>query len=622
MAKQLVNPIERHVEKAVLGLTGLALVAVIALYLVTSPNQIELGQEKVSPSTIDAKVKQKADDVVARLRAAEPKKSDLKPLFDEFARSLQPLGLTPLAAAVAMGPEVPIVDPIGVKMGQAGLVRVNRPAKLTTTHGRSTITDSSGGQSRDVPVDWVTVSALFEVKAQTELQRLEYGATRDEVIFAPPEIQRRARRLDGSWSDEDWKDVKCRPAAAVPPAPRITLLSGGGSGAPALADKDELKALEKFADDLQHPKMQLDVLRPMPPDMVRPTRWALPVMPNYSYRDVLKQDDEYLNPNEPPAADPLDRYGLSGETGRKKEAAGLTPLQEAQKFLDTAKQNKSENDAVKAFNIAQEIVVGTIPASSADKDKAKKIKDDAEQAQRDIIRALRTGAPAQPRPGQTTTQPEVKKQREKLPVQQIWAHDAGVGSIVNGETYQYRLRFRIYNRLAGLPEKFNKPEDAATIVIASEWSDPSDPVWIESSTKFFVTSDNKKDEEIGVEFFQWFGGVWVKPERRIKGTVGALLRDKQRVPTPAIDDPNKVDRPEVEFLADATAIDIDFDRAFRERKAGTTPKGVKFAQPASSCSVVFVDSHGRLQERFESLDKIHPDKKDITGRLWVQPKPK
>jgi len=44
MAKQLVNPIERHVEKAVLGLTGLALVAVIALYLVTSPNQIELGQ--------------------------------------------------------------------------------------------------------------------------------------------------------------------------------------------------------------------------------------------------------------------------------------------------------------------------------------------------------------------------------------------------------------------------------------------------------------------------------------------------------------------------------------------------------------------------------------------------
>jgi hypothetical protein len=73
MAKQLVHPIERHVEKAVLGLTGLALLTAIALYGVTSPNQIPLGQEKVSPGTIDSKVAQKAAEVVGRLRAAEPK---------------------------------------------------------------------------------------------------------------------------------------------------------------------------------------------------------------------------------------------------------------------------------------------------------------------------------------------------------------------------------------------------------------------------------------------------------------------------------------------------------------------------------------------------------------------
>ncbi len=618
MAKQLVNPIERHVEKAVLGLTGLALVAVIALYLVTSPNQIELGQEKVSPSTIDGKVTQKATDVVARLRSAQPKTTTPPPLFDEFAGSLQPLGRTPLPAAVAMGPEVPIVDPVGAIIGQAGLVRVNRPAKPTTTHGRSTITDIRGGH---VPVDWVTVSALLEVKAQTELQRLEYGATRDEVIFAPPEIQRRARRPDGSWPDEDWKDVKCWPAAVVPRAPGITLFNAGGK---VLADKDELKALDKFAADLQHPKMQLDVLRPLPPEMARPTRWALPVITNY--RDVLKQDDEYLNPAEQPAADPLDRYGVSGEVVKKKETTELTPaeqrtrkLQDGQRLLDSARQNRSENDATEAGNRAVEIL-NDREATAADKTKAERLKAEVDQAKRDIIREALAGRAPTPSTGPHTGQPA--KKRERLPTQQTWAHDVGVGSIVNGETYQYRLRFRIYNRLAGMPEKFNKPEDAATVFIAGEWSEPSDAIWIEPSTKFFVTSDNKKEEEIGVEFFQWFDGVWVKPERRIKGTVGALLRDKQRVPTPAIDDPNKVDRPEVEFSADATAIDIDFDRAFRERKAGTMPKGVKFAPPASSCSVVFVDSRGRLQERFESLDKTHPDKKDMTIRLWPVPKPK
>ncbi len=622
MAKQLVHPIERHVEKAVLGLTGLALVAVIALYLVTSPNQTELGQEKVSPSTIDGKVAQKATDVIARLHSAQPGGRIPPPLFDEFTGTLQPLARTPFPTAVAIGPEVPIVDAAGATPGQAGLVKVNRPAKPTTTHGRGTITESVGGQPRQVPVDWVTVSALFEVKAQAELQRLEYGAKYDEVEFAPPEVQRRARRLDGSWSDEDWKDVKCWPAAAVPPAPGITLFGAGGK---MLADKDELKALDKFADDLQHPKMQLDVLRPMPPEMVRPTRWALPVIT--SYRDVLKQDDEYVNPAEQPAADPADRYGVSGEAVKKKETAELSPaeqrirnLQEGQKLLESAKQNKSENEAIKAGNIAVEILADRT-AGPNEKDKATKLKAEAEQVQNDIKRwALMGGGPAVPAGGQQGGQP-VKK-RERLHTQQMWAHDAGIGSIVNGESYQYRLRFRIYSRLAGLPEKFNKPEDAAIVLIAGEWSDPSDPVWIEPSTRFFVTSDNKKDEEIGVEFFQWFGGVWVKPERRVKGTVGALLRDKQRVPTPAIDDPNKVDRPEVEFVADATPVDIDFDRAFRERKAGATTKGVKFAPPASSCSVVFVDSRGRLQERFESLDKAHPDKKDMTGRLWVQPRPK
>ena len=618
MAKQLVNPIERHVEKAVLGLTGLALVAVIALYLVTSPNQIELGQEKVSPSTIDGKVAQKAADVIARLRSAQPKTEKYDARFDDFAGSLQPLGRTPLPGAVAMGPEVPIVDKIGVMFGQAGLVRVNRPAKPTTTHGRSTITESVGGQSRLVPVDWVTVSASIDVKGQTELQRLEYGATREEVIFAPPEIQRRARRLDGSWSDEDWKDVKCWPAVVMPRAPGITLFSADGK---VLADKEELKALDKFAADLQHPKMQLDVVRPLPPDMARLTHWALPVIT--SYRDVLKQDDEYLNPSEQPPADLLDRYGVSGEVVKKKETTELTPaeqrtrkLQDGQRLLDSARQNKSENDAIEAGNRAIDIL-NDKDATAADKTKAERLKAEADQAKRDIIREALAGKA--PRPGvQPAGQPA--KKRERLPTQQIWAHDAGVGSIVNGETYQYRLRFRIYNRLAGMPEKFNKPEDAATVFIAGEWSEPSDAIWIELSTKFFVTSDNKKEEEIGVEFFRWFDGVWVKPERRIKGTVGALLRDKQRVPTPAIDDPSKVDRPEVEFLADATIVDIDFDRGFRERKAGTTPKGVKFAPPASSCSVVFVDSRGRLQERFESLDKIHPDKKDMTSRLWVQPK--
>jgi hypothetical protein len=623
MAKQLVNPIERHVEKAVLGLTGLALVAVIALCVVTSPNQIELGQEKVSPSTIDGKVAQKAADVVGKLRAASPKTSTPPSLFDDFTGSLQPLERTPLPVAVAIGPEVPILDAAERTTGQAELVKVNRPDKPTVSHGRGTIVVAGAGGQQSVPVDWVTVSAMFNVKAQSELQRLEYGATRDEVIFAPPEIQRRLRLPNGSWSDGDWVDVKAWPSVGVPSPPTITFFDEGGK---LIVNKDQLKVIEKFNSDLQHSKMQLDILRPMPPGMALPTRWALPIIPPYSYRDVMKQDDEYLS--ESPSPDPADRYGLSGEAPKRKEAAAVEPLpaeknarilQDGQKLLESARQNKSENDAIKAYNCAQDVLVDRA-VSAADKAKAEKLKADATQVQNDIKRWIAAGGGNAPAPGPLP--PGGRKPREKLPVQQVWAHDAAVSSIRNGETYQYRMRFRIYNRLAGAPDKFKKPELAATVFITGDWSEPSDPVVIEPATKFFITSDNQKDEEVGVEFFQWFGGVWVKPTRRIKATVGETIRDRQRVPAPAIDNPEVVDNPEVDFVADATIVDIDFDRAFRERKAGTTPKGVKFGQPSPSCSVVFVDSQGRLHERLVSLDKVHPEKREMTSRVWIPAKPK
>ena len=72
MAKQLVGPVERHVEKAIVAIAGVVLIAVIAKYLVTSPNQLELGGEMGDPSTIDRKVADKAAEVRARIQDHRP----------------------------------------------------------------------------------------------------------------------------------------------------------------------------------------------------------------------------------------------------------------------------------------------------------------------------------------------------------------------------------------------------------------------------------------------------------------------------------------------------------------------------------------------------------------------
>ena len=56
MAKQVVNPIERHIEKALLAVAGIALIGVIVMFVVRSPNQVEIGGEMVTPGEIDAKL--------------------------------------------------------------------------------------------------------------------------------------------------------------------------------------------------------------------------------------------------------------------------------------------------------------------------------------------------------------------------------------------------------------------------------------------------------------------------------------------------------------------------------------------------------------------------------------
>ena len=131
------------------------------------------SQEKVSPSTIDGKVAQKATDVIARLRSAQPSAKIPPPLFDEFTGTLQPLARTPFPVAVAIGPEVPIVDAAGATPGQAGLVRANRPAKPTTTHGRGTIVDTTGGQTRHVPRDWVDSREAVSATTRLDLFRAQ-----------------------------------------------------------------------------------------------------------------------------------------------------------------------------------------------------------------------------------------------------------------------------------------------------------------------------------------------------------------------------------------------------------------------------------------------------------------
>jgi hypothetical protein len=616
MAKQLVNPIERHVEKAVLGIAGLLLIGVVVKYVFTSPNKIELGQDPVTPSAIDAKLSQKANEILDRIRNARPQEVQHDPLYDDFLAVLAPLKGDALPLAVALGPPVPLIDSPEAVAGRATLVKVQRPDKPAYSFGRNTmlVKDAQGSEIRR-PTDWVTISVMLDVKAQSDLQRKTWGATKADVIYVLPEMQRRMRRPDGSWSDEDWQMVKCWPALTLPPPPPIRLLEDGDK---IVVSKDDQRAFEKYDADLLDPFLQLNALRPHPPEVVNDGNpWRFPIVT--SYDDVLKQDDEYLHPQDPPLASPTDRYGFKSVESSKPVKVPKTPaevfaqdLESARKLLDEARKTRSKNDATTAFNQAQSIN-SNLQAPADVREKAGRLMKEADLLIQDIAHGAAPPVPGGKRPG---PQPEVQPARVKLANQQIWAHDWAADSTINGETYQYRIRIRVLNRLAGYPESFEDPKNAGVVFIAGEWSEPTDPIKVPDAALFFVTRDDPKRREIAVEFFRWYDGVWVS-SAAAKFNEGDRLSYETRTKVPKLEDRTAADTPLVSFSADMTLLDIDFAKSHRERKSGTGAAGVKFGQATTTTSAVFVDSGGRLMERVVSVDKAHPAKREAAAKVWV-----
>lgn len=624
MAKQLVNPFERHVEKLVLGIAGLLLIGVLLKFVFSSPNKITLGGQLTTPGTIDVRLAQKANDILQRIRDAKPNVTPHDPKFDEFVAILSPVKITELPAVASIGPEMPVVDAREVTTGGAKLVEIPAPPKPKFTQGRNILLSSSpqGGADIRTPVDWVTLAIPFDVKAQSDRQRQAWGATMADGIFATPEVQRRAMKNDGSWSDGDWQTITLSPAFKMPPPPTIRLSEVGGK---VVANRDDQRAAEKYQEEIREPKDQLQILRPLPPNFTKDgSPWKFPIIS--SYETVVIMDQEFLTPLNP-TAQIEDRYGgAPTDSGKPKQETKLSPaqllaqkLEEAKAQMESGRKLWSPNEVTLAYNKAVEIT-GDKDATADLKTKAQKLMKEIDLLLVDIRRSP-GGPPGPVGPGPKVPGTPEPKAREKMPQQEIWAFDAAAGSVVNGQTYQYRMRPRVLNRLAGLPEAFANPTDAQVIFVAGEWSEPTDPIHIPEASWFFVTRDEKTRKEVYAEFFRWYDGVWVKTKSAVNFHEGQPLAHQERVPVPSQTDPTVAETPMVDFGEDLALLDIEFAMPVRERKSSTGSAAVKFAaQPTPETAAVFVNGKGELKERVVAVDKENTMKKKIASEVWTPKK--
>ena len=612
MAKQVVNPIERHVEKAVLGVAGIVLIAVIVMYAVRSPNQVEIRGEMVTPGEIDAKLAQQALDVRDSISSSEPREVPFEPLADQFAAARDPFKRknlpTHLRAGVSIGPEVPFVDPKGAKPGQAQLVKVQTLDKPLVTRGRSTY-ELLGGNVY-TPANWVTVASLMNREEQAKVQGLEYGSQRQDVIFGPPQIQRRTMRSDGTWSDDGWKTVEAWPTTKIPSLPRIVFEIEDGR---QIVPRESRRRVEGFQEELNLPSLQMEILRPLMPTFFNGTKWTFP--PVVACIAILRMDDDYFNPTvvEPTSELALeDRIGLCETTVADTDEKALTPRQKIDKWFDEgaewlarAKATNSHGDATRAFNNFVEISLNS-HATSAQTSRAVKLRDTAEQLMRDIVRGQRHG-------GRGHVLVEAAQERNLQPTQLIWVHDGAPESIESGNTYQYRIRATLFNRLAGEPGKFDNAEDAKVVFVHGDWSPPSDPVVIPATSEFYVTGVDTRKKTVKVEMYQWFDGVWVTTRETFK--VGEKVAATKRAEVPDPEESGAVDRASVPFDTGYTVLRINWGRMQREKKTRGT--GIRLQDALSKGgAVLLAGKNGAVIERFVSTDKANPEKKAASGRVW------
>src|SRR5690606_2749957 len=94
---------------------------------------------------------------------------------------------------------------------------------------------------------------------------------------------------------------------------------------------------------------------------------------------------------------------------------------------------------------------------------------------------------------------------QATPEVELWVHD---DSVESGKTYRYRVQYLMLNPIYGL---FNvsKPEELSDqFVLASAWSEWSQPVDMDSLVQYFVSGWRPSANSVNFDVFKWENGIW------------------------------------------------------------------------------------------------------------------
>lgn len=590
MAKQHVGFFERHVEKCALGLGGVVLLGVAALYLIQTPNTVELATgDKVGPAELYKRIGEVAQ--VAAGRMGDSKLEDFPPLppIDDELNPLQVAKLPPAFAVPTGSPGFDVPKIPGVLRGptrKIEMAEIHPPSQPILSAGRASIalpeielvsvTGSRGSSSsvRDGKISvkrdqfWITLAGLINRKQQHEtFKTARYDHEQDVLVVSAIEVQRQELLGDGLWSEP--VIVEPYVQRVLQDVRQVDVIFNQKDGTYGVLDGafDVITGYQKALSGLNE---QIEVLRPEFQTLLEQKdqwRWSLPKKLAEDGEEVDLCDEQwgvYCPSDE-------DKPGSSGrDTSDRDDVAAV---RKAREDLRKAEALLAEGKYFEAGKLLYALKDSRALAPKQLLDVEDLLDEHGEQ----IDDAMNAAADEEERDAK-------KLERQFGPdYDPYWATDI---SIEPGKTYRYRVRVLALNRYAGMASYLSEPIAVGQVIIPGQWSEWSESLAVRASAYLLATQDAGANE-VSVYLYHWRRNKW--SNERPKLTIGQEVT----VASSASVEPSAGQR---------VLVDFSGMRPFPMSEKSRDGSYHAVMQPTTSLTLV--DDMGEVEERFKPLDTL------------------
>lgn len=486
--KSILDMLETHLDKIVLGVIALIGLYLLWAFVVGNPYGVEVHGRKLGPGQIDQHNKQQAQMLQERLNEpAETIVYDLRltPEFEDLLRSpLSQLATNLVIPVPGVGEQVFDDDRVYLVPEVAPLADVQIASLRGAVHkptdeiGPDNTYQSVSTELGDL--DLVTVSGRVDMQTlyrnfQQSFMGPRLNATWREPTFAQPifarlELQRRRQSADGSWSD--W---------TVVPRTQIDSFRKLIEQTPMTTEEMEFGGVMLWIKQYEDPRVQVSLLQPDAYDFASTqTPWLPPKYLDEAMTILKRQEDEL-------------RRQQREERLRARETVTNDPMMPGgrQPARDTRRQptRQSTRQPRGGQRMMPDMMPETPVRTSAAARRERTLEDIQREMQQERI----------------DEQTKLETRRDPL---LVWAHD---DTTQPGETYQYRIRLGVFNPIAGrnwFPE--DQEHYKNQVVFWSAFSEPTKAVVIPKMLHIFPTDMLAGDVGGGVKIdvARYYLGQW------------------------------------------------------------------------------------------------------------------